>query len=127
MGNVAIRVRPKLGGKVQAFQIVKIVAFVDAIEVVAIDDKNFWQGKPEIELWKGSLPAGEHQLKVVVDYHGNGHSVFSYFDSYHYAATSSTLFQLQEGARLEMMIDLVDKGGVNTAFDKRLQIAFAPR
>jgi hypothetical protein len=125
LGDIAIRVRPKLGAKVQSFQIVKMVAFVDSEEIVAIDDKNFWQGKPEIDVWKGRLPVGEHVLKVVVDYHGNGHSVFSYFDTYHYATNSSTQFQLQEGARLEMMIDVVDKGGVNTAFDKRLQIAFA--
>jgi hypothetical protein len=127
LGDIAIRVRPKLGAKVQVFQIVKVVAFVDAKEIVAIDDKTFWQGKQDIDLWKGSLPVGEHVLNVLVDYHGNGHNVFSYFDTYHYATRSSTQFRLQEGARLEMMVDLVDKGGVNTAFDKRLQISFAQR
>jgi hypothetical protein len=127
LADIAIKVRPMLGTKAPAFQIVRMVALIDTKEIVAIDDKTFWQGKQEIDLWKGRLPVGDHVLNVVVDYHGNGHSVFSYFDSYHYATHSSTQFQLQEGARLEMMIDIVDKGGVNTAFDKRLQIAFAPR
>jgi hypothetical protein len=106
---------------------VKIAAFVDGLKVAAVDDKTFWEGKPELELWKGALDAGEHVLTVDVAYRGNGHGVFSYFDNYHYNARSSTRFRLDDGARLQMLVDVLDKGGMNTSFDQRLLIAFAQR
>jgi hypothetical protein len=126
-GNMAIEFRPKLGGAVRAFQIMKISAFVDGRKVVAVDDKTFWEGKPQIELWQGELEAGAHVLTVEVAYRGNGHGVFSYFDNYHYDVRSSTQFRLEDGPRLQMMVDLIDKGGMNTSFDKRLLLAFAQR
>jgi hypothetical protein len=126
-GNVAIEVRPKLGNAVQSFEIVKVAASVDGYEVSALDGKSFGPHRSEVEAWNGTIDAGEHVLNVVVEYHGNGHGVFSYFDGYRYTARSSTHFRLDEGARLQMMVDLIDKGGVNTAFDKRLAIAFAAK
>jgi hypothetical protein len=126
-GNIAIDVRPKLGDAVQSFEIVKVAASVDGRAVAELDGKSFSPHKGEVEAWNGAIEAGAHVLNIVVEYHGNGHGVFSYFDGYRYTARSSTLFRLDEGARLHMLVDLVDKGGVNTAFEKRLAIAFAPR
>jgi len=126
-GNVAIEVRPKLGGAVQSFEIVKVAASVDGHEVSALDGKSFGPHKSEVEAWNGTIDAGEHVLNVVVEYHGNGHGVFSYFDGYRYTARSSTHFRVDGGGRSEMKVDLIDKGGVNTAFDKRLAIAFATK
>jgi hypothetical protein len=126
-GELAVAFRPKLGSAVAMFQIMKISAFVDGRKVAVIDDKAVWEGKPEIELWKGTLDAGEHVLTVEVAYHGNGHHVFSYFDKYHYDVRSSTQFRLDEGPRLQMMVDLIDKGGMNTSFEKRLLLTFAQR
>ena len=126
-GHVAIAVRPKLGAAVQSFDIVKVAASVDGHEVSALDGKSFGPHKDEVEAWNGSIDAGEHVLNIVVEYHGNGHGVFSYFDGYRYTARSSTHFHLNEGAQLQMVVDLIDKGGVNTAFEKRLAIAFGEK
>jgi hypothetical protein len=126
-GNVAIEVRPKLGDAVQSFEIVKVAASVDGHEVSALDGKSFGQRNNEVQAWNGTVEAGEHVLNVVVEYHGNGHKVFSYFNGYRYTARSSTHFRVDEGGRLQMVVDLVDTGGVNTAFEKRLAIAFAAR
>jgi hypothetical protein len=126
-GNMAIELRPKLGGSVSAFQIMKISAFVDGLKIAEVEDKTLWEGKPEMELWKGAFGAGEHALTVLVAYKGNGHGVFSYYDNYRYEARASTRFRLEEGARLQMMVDILDKGGINTSFDKRLFIAIAQR
>jgi len=126
-GEMAVEFRPNLGSAVATFQIMKISTFVDGHKVAAVDDKTVWEGKPEIELWKGALEAGEHVLTVEVAYRGNGHHVFSYFDKYHYDVRSSTKFRLDEGPRLQMLVDLIDKGGMNTSFEKRLLLVFAQR
>jgi len=127
LGNVAIEVRPKLGDAVQSFQIVKVAASVDGRQVSALDGQSFGEHKNEVQAWNGNIEAGEHVLNIVVEYHGNGHRVFSYFDGYRYTARSSTHFRLDEGARLQMMVDLLDTGGVNTPFERRLAIAFATK
>jgi hypothetical protein len=123
-GNVAVELRPKLGA-VQSFEIVKVAISVDGREVSVVDGKSFGQHNNAIEAWSGTIETGAHILAVLVEYEGNGHNVFSYFKGYRYTARSRTLFRVDEGARLHMLVDLVDKGGVNTAFEKRLAIAFA--
>jgi hypothetical protein len=126
-GNLTIQIRPKLGDTVHSFEIAKVAAFVDGRQVSALDGKDFGQHNPEVQAWNSTITAGEHVLNVVVEYHGNGHSVFSYFDGYRYTARSSTLFRIEDRARLEMTVDLLDRGGVNTPFERRLAIAFAKR
>jgi hypothetical protein len=126
-GNLTIQIRPKLGDTVHAFALAKVAAFVDGRQVSALDGKSFGQRNTEVQAWNSTITAGEHVLNVVVEYHGNGHSVFSYFDGYRYTARSSAPFRIEEGRRLEMMVDLLDRGGVNTPFEQRLAIAFAKR
>jgi hypothetical protein len=124
-GNVAIELRPKLGDAVQSFEIVKVAIWVDGREVSALDGKTIGQHKSGVEAWNSTIETGAHILAVNIEYQGNGHHVFSYFNDYRYTARSRTLFRVNEGERLQMLVDLVDKGGMNTSFDKRLAIAFA--
>jgi len=123
-GSVAVKLRSRLGVAIQSFEIVKVAVWVDGREVSTLDGKSFHEEKDAVEAWNGTLETGAHILAVVVEYRGNGH-VFSYFNQYRYTARSRTLLRVDEGARLQMLVDLEDKGGVNTPFDKRLAIAFA--
>jgi hypothetical protein len=123
MGTVTIRARAKMG---TAFQILKVTSSIDGLEVFSSGGAGLQQGQ-ELDLFKGTLPPGEHTLVVVAEYKGDGHRVFSYFDGYRYRARSSTRFQVQNGEKKDMTVDLSDKGGANTAFEDRLAIAFVTR
>jgi hypothetical protein len=124
--HISIRIRPKLGPTVQDFQIVKVTALIDGRTICVAEGKGFEPDKG-LEVFRGNLEAGEHTLNVLAEYRGNGHSVFSYFDRYRYTARSSTQLRAEEGGKLEITVDLVDRGGANTAFEERLVIAFLQR
>jgi hypothetical protein len=125
-GNVAVHVRPRLGGTVPAFQLMTVTTLIDGRVVATSEGKGFESSRP-LEVFTGTLEVGEHALNILAEYRGNGHNVFSYFEGYRYTARSSIRFAVKEGTRSEITVDLLDKGGVTRAFEDRLAIAFIKR
>jgi hypothetical protein len=59
-----------------SFQIVRLTSWIDGAEVSRCDGARLHDGQP-VEVWTGSLPAGDHNLLVLAEYNGDGHQLFS--------------------------------------------------
>lgn len=85
------------------------------------EDKNSGE---ETELFNGSLPAGTHNLSVLLVYRGHGYGVFTYLDAYKFKLKASYPFTAEEGKQIVVNTVAFEKGGLTTELHRRPMVRF---
>ncbi len=88
-----------------------------------MDSDTDSRGK-EVELFSGSIPAGTHNLSVVLVYRGHGHGLFTYLDAYQFKIKSSYPFTAEEGKQIVVKSIAYERGGITTELQRRPNIRF---
>jgi hypothetical protein len=65
----------------------------------------------ELEIFRGAVAPGDHQLQVALEYHGSGFGIFTYLDGYKFKIRSTHTFAAEEGKKTTVKIIGYEKGG----------------
>ena len=74
-----------------------LVVLDGAVQYNKTDDSGALSEQPEIPIFSGSIPAGDHTLQVLIQLQGNGYGVFSYLKGYKFEVRSTRTFKASEG------------------------------
>jgi hypothetical protein len=106
-----------------SLRLMKVAYLLDGKTIFSEDGAKLQEAK-DLEVFNRRTTAGEHTLSVIATFQGNGHGVFSYFDSYRYMARSEHRFLVREKGVTQLSVTLLEKSGPLTAIENRLAIAF---
>lgn len=99
--------------------------FLDGKNVYA---KNLLQGGTadarELEVYDQAVPAGTHNLQVLINLRGNGFGVFSYLQSYSFKLQSSYTFEVADGEQTTVRVIADEKGGLLKSFTDRPNVEY---
>jgi hypothetical protein len=70
------------------------------------------------------LPAGEHDVRVLVRYRGNGHGVFQYLNKYKFRVRSKHTVTVVNQAHVRLSVMAIEKGGATTPLEQRPAVEF---
>ncbi len=99
--------------------------FLDGKNVFA---KNLLEGGTasprELEVYDQAVPAGTHNLQVLINLRGNGFGVFSYLQSYSFKLQSSYTFDVADGEQTTVRVIADEKGGLLKSFTDRPNVEY---
>jgi hypothetical protein len=121
MGMLVGRIHNSVGS---TFRLTKITFFVDGSQVAAQNFPNGLEPNADVQVFERRVDLGDHTLRALVEYQGNGGGVFSYFEGYRYKVTSSHEFTGTANTTTQITVVTYEKGGLTTSFQDRLGVAF---
>jgi hypothetical protein len=121
MGMLLGRIHNSVGS---TFRLTKITFFVDGSQVAAQNYPNGLGANADVQVFERRVDPGNHTLRALVEYQGNGGGVFSYFEGYRYKASSSHEFTATASTTTQITVVSYEKGGLTTSFQDRLGLAF---
>jgi hypothetical protein len=80
--------------------------------------------RPEIPVFSGSIPPGDHTLQIVLKLRGHGYGLFSYLRGYHFQLPSSHSFTITEGKTIKLDAVAWEKGDVTTNLEQRPAVRY---
>jgi hypothetical protein len=108
-----------------AFRLTRALFVLDgAVQYNKSDDTGALASQPEIPIFSGSIPPGDHTLQVLVQLRGHGYGVFSYLRGYKFEVKSSHAFTVTEGKTIELEAVAWEKGGVTTPLEQRPAVRY---
>lgn len=108
-----------------AFRVARALFVLDgAVQYNKSDQSGALSEQPEIPIFDGSIPPGDHTLQVLVNLQGNGLGVFSYLKGYRFEVRSSHSFTAVEGRTIQLQAVAYEKGGVTTPLEERPAIRY---
>jgi hypothetical protein len=108
-----------------AFRLTRALFVLDgAVQYNKADDTGALASQPEIPIFSGSIPPGDHTLQVLVQLRGHGYGVFSYLRGYKFEVKSSHAFTVTEGKTIELEAIAWEKGGVTTPLEQRPAVRY---
>ncbi|HVU05353.1 MAG TPA: hypothetical protein VHE30_26580 [Polyangiaceae bacterium] len=108
-----------------AFRLTRALFVLDgAVQYNKTDDTGALASQPEIPIFSGSIPPGDHTLQVLVQLRGHGYGVFSYLRGYKFEVKSSHAFTITEGKTIELEAVAWEKGGVTTPLEQRPAVRY---
>jgi len=108
-----------------AFRLTHALFVLDgAVQYNKTDDTGALASQPEIPIFSGSIPPGDHTLQVLVQLRGHGYGVFSYLRGYKFEVKSSHAFSVTEGKTIELEAVAWEKGGVTTPLEQRPAVRY---
>lgn len=111
-----------------AFRITRVLVVLDgAVQYNKTDQSGSLSEQPEIPIFNGSIPPGDHTVQVLVNLQGNGYGVFSYLRGYKFEVRSSHSFTAVEGKTVQLQVLAYEKGGVTTPLEERPAIRYAEK
>lgn len=111
-----------------AFRITRVLVVLDgAVQYNKTDQSGTLSEQPEIPIFNGSIPPGDHTVQVLVNLQGNGYGVFSYLRGYKFEVRSSHSFTAVEGKTVQLQVLSYEKGGVTTPLEERPAIRYAEK
>ena len=121
MGMLVGRIHNSVGS---TLRLVRISYFVDGSQVAAQEYPSGLEREADVQVFERRVDLGEHTLRALVEYQGNGGGVFSYFEGYRYKASSNHVFTATANTTTQITVVGYEKGGPFTAFENRLGVAF---
>jgi hypothetical protein len=111
-----------------AFRLTRALFVLDgAVQYNKADDTGALAAQPEIPIFSGSIPPGDHTLQVLVQLRGHGYGVFSYLRGYKFEVKSSHSFTVTEGKTIELEAISWEKGGVTTPLEQRPAVRYVEK
>ena len=111
-----------------AFRITRVLVVLDgAVQYNKTDQSGSLSEQPEIPIFNGSIPPGDHTVQVLVNLQGNGYGVFSYLRGYKFEVRSSHSFTAVEGKTVQLQVLSYEKGGVTTPLEERPAIRYVEK
>lgn len=111
-----------------AFRLTRALFVLDgAVQYNKSDDTGALAAQPEIPIFSGSIPPGDHTLQVLVQLRGHGYGVFSYLRGYKFEVKSSHSFTVTEGKTIELEAISWEKGGVTTPLEQRPAVRYVEK
>ncbi len=80
-----------------------------------------------IVVYDGDLSAGSHELRVELEYRGDGAGIFSYLQGYRFEVRGAHAFELQDAQFLSLHVTAWEQGSAETALEDRPQLRFEDR
>ena len=90
------------------FTPLKCEVFLDGASVAVRTDPMPAAG-PEVELYRGALPPGEHQLTVALSMKGSGRGKYTYLKDYRYVARAGHEFRSADQKLIQIKIVSLEK------------------
>lgn len=109
------------------YQIVSLIYSLDDQRIYTYYQEDASTGQSlgkSLDIFKGPMIPGKHNLTVEVVYRGNDTGVFSYINDYKVPAKGSVAFQVEKGQNLEIQVKGFEKGWALTDFKDRPDLAF---
>ncbi len=111
-----------------AFRLTRALFVLDgAVQYNKEDDTGALAAQPEIPIFSGTIPPGDHTLQVLVQLRGHGYGVFSYLRGYKFEVKSSHAFTVTEGKAVELEVIAWEKGGVTTPLEQRPAVRYVEK
>jgi hypothetical protein len=108
-----------------AFRLIRALFVLDgAVQYNKADDTGALSDQPNIPIFSGSIPPGDHTVQVLLQLQGNGYGVFSYLQGYKFEVRSTHSFTATEGKTIALQVIGYEKGGVTTPLEERPAIRF---
>ncbi|HEU4533510.1 MAG TPA: hypothetical protein VFS00_05305, partial [Polyangiaceae bacterium] len=108
-----------------AFRLIRALFVLDgAVQYNKADDTGALSDQPNIPIFAGSIPPGDHTVQVLLQLQGNGYGVFSYLKGYKFEVRSTHSFTATEGKTMALQVIGYEKGGVTTPLEERPAIRF---
>jgi hypothetical protein len=121
MGMLIGRIHNSVGS---TLRLIKISYFVDGSQVAAQEYPSGLERETDVQGFERRVDLGNHTLRALVEYQGNGGGVFSYFEGYRYKVSSSHEFTATANTTTHITVVTYEKGGPLTSFENRLGVAF---
>jgi len=103
-----------------AFRLTRALFVLDGqVQYNRQDDTGALADQKEIPVFSGSVPPGDHQITVLLNFQGNGYGVFTYLRGYKFEVKSAHSFTSVEGKTLSITATALEKGGVTTPLEQR--------
>jgi hypothetical protein len=111
-----------------AFRLTRALFVLDgAVQYNKADDTGALASQPQIPIFSGSIPPGDHTLQVLVQLRGHGYGVFSYLRGYKFEVKSSHAFTITEGKTIDLEAISWEKGGVTTPLEQRPAVRYVEK
>jgi hypothetical protein len=111
-----------------AFRLTRALFVLDgAVQYNKSDDTGALASQPEIPIFSGAIPPGDHTLQVLVQLRGHGYGVFSYLRGYKFEVKSSHSFTVTEGKTIDLEAIAWEKGGVTTPLEQRPAVRYVEK
>jgi hypothetical protein len=108
-----------------AFIVTRALFVLDgAVQYNKTDQSGALSDQPEIPIFNGSIPPGDHTLQVLINLQGHGYGVFSYLRGYKFEVRSNHSFTAVEGKTLTLDAVSYEKGSVTTPIEERPAIRY---
>jgi hypothetical protein len=104
-----------------SFSLARVTCQIDGQTVYA------GPGGASVELFRRSLPPGNHSVSVVAEYRANSAGLFSYAEGFRFKVTSGKRFNVESAKPVQIGITAFEKGGPTTEFADRLALAVSTR
>ena len=111
-----------------AFRVTRVLVVLDgAVNYNKTDQSGALSDQPEIPIFNGSIPPGDHTLQVLVNLQGNGYGVFSYLKGYRFEVRSTHSFTAIEGKTVDLTAIAYEKGTATTPFEERPALRYGEK
>jgi hypothetical protein len=108
-----------------AFIVTRALFVLDgAVQYNKTDQSGALSDQPEIPIFNGSIPPGDHTLQVLVNLQGHGYGVFSYLRGYKFEVRSNHSFTAVEGKTITLDAISYEKGSVTTPIEERPAVRY---
>lgn len=108
-----------------AFLVTRALFVLDgAVQYNKQDQAGALSDQPEIPIFNGSIPPGDHTLQVLINLQGHGYGVFSYLRGYKFEVRSSHSFTAVEGKTVTLDAIAYEKGSVTTPLEERPAVRY---
>ena len=88
------------------------------------DENGSLSGQEELEIFKGRIVPGQHQVAVRLVYRGHGFGVFSYLEGYRFKVQSSYTFNAEPGKVTTVRVVGFEQGGLTTDLKDRPAVRY---
>jgi len=111
-----------------AFRLTRALFVLDGqVQYNRTDDTGALADQKEIPVYSGSVPPGDHNITVVLNFQGNGYGLFTYLRGYKFEVKSAHAFTAVEGKTLTITATALEKGGVTTPLEQRPGIEWSEK
>lgn len=128
-GSAGSRANIKFNNELSgAFKITRLLIVLDgAVQYNKTDQSGAISDQPEIPLFNGSIPSGDHTLQVLLNLQGSGYGVFSYLRGYRFEVRSSHSFTAVDGKTVQLQAIAYEKGGLTTPLEERPAVRYVEK
>jgi hypothetical protein len=108
-----------------SFLLESVAYALDGAPIFARSDENGDLSKQkELEIFKGRIVPGQHQVAVQLVYRGHGFGVFSYLEGYRFKVQSSYTFNAEPGKVTTVRVVGFEQGGLTTDLQDRPAVRY---